>query len=164
LDFDRDRIAAFLEAAGEVLDGEWLLAGGAAAIAWFATVRTTEDIDLVPLESTNAKRVALLDLAAARGLPIEAVNSTVDYFVRRVPGWREHLEVLHAGPRATIYRPDATLFLLLKVRRLSETDLADCLALVEHCVATGAPIDREQVLLELDARPRATILRSALSR
>jgi hypothetical protein len=46
LRFDRSRIQALLELAGEQLTGEWLLIGGAAAAAWFSPVRTTEDIDL----------------------------------------------------------------------------------------------------------------------
>src|SRR4051812_5360772 len=113
--FDRDRVRAFLALAGDRLDGEWLVIGGAAAAAWFAPPGTTEDIDMIGLGGTQAERFALMDLAVEAALPIEAVNSAADFFVRRVEGWSEHLVPLHRGTRATIYRPDATLFLLLKV-------------------------------------------------
>ena len=46
---------------------------------------------------------------------------------------------------ATIYRPTATLFLLLKVERLTAIDLDDCIALLEHCATTEEPVDRERV-------------------
>jgi hypothetical protein len=141
---DRARIQAFLELAGDRLEGEWLLAA-----AWFSPTRTTEDIDLIGLGGTQAERFALMDLAVAAALPVEAVNSAADFFVRRVHDWRDHLVDLHRGVNATIYRPDATLFLLLKINRLSEVDLGDCLALIDH----GDAIDRERVMAAIDALP-----------
>lgn len=80
--FDRARIQALLERVGERLDGAWLLIGGAAAAVWFAPARTTEDVDLVAFAGTQAERFALMELAAEEGLPIEAVNSAADFFVR----------------------------------------------------------------------------------
>src|SRR5437016_5873831 len=93
----RAEIDAFVRAVGEHLDGEWLLVGGGAAALWFLPDRVTEDIDLFGLGATNRERADLLDLALVRSLPIEVVNTTADYFVRRVPDWRNQLEVLHRG-------------------------------------------------------------------
>jgi hypothetical protein len=148
--FDRDRIRAFVALAADRLEGEWLLVRGAAAAAWFAPGRATEDIDLVCLDAAQAGRLALMQLAAEASLPIEAVNSTADYFVRRIDGWREHLVVLHRGARATIFRPDVTLFVLLKLGRLSEVDLDDCLGAIAHASAHDEPIDRTRVRAALD--------------
>lgn len=153
LRFDRARIQALLELAGERLTGEWLLIGGAAAAAWFAPVRTTEDLDLIGLGGSLAERLALMDLAASAAIPIEAVNSAADFFIRRIEDWREQLVLLHRGASATVYRPSATLFLLLKLGRLSAVDLDDCLALLEHCKTSGEAIDRARVCAHLDARP-----------
>ena len=127
---DRDAVRALIEAAGRSLAGGWLLVGGAAAALWFNGSRRTEDIDLVALRGSTEDRIALMDLAVACGLSAETVNSAADYFVRRIPGWRDELEVLHAGSSATIYRPSPTLFLLLKVGRLTEKDLQDCVELI----------------------------------
>lgn len=127
---DRDAVRALIEAAGRSLAGDWLLVGGAAAALWFNGSRRTEDIDLVALRGSTEDRIALMDLAVACGLSAETVNSAADYFVRRIPGWRDELEVLHAGSSATIYRPSPTLFLLLKVGRLTEKDLQDCVELI----------------------------------
>jgi hypothetical protein len=41
--------------------------------------------------------------------------------------------------------PDATLFLLLEARRLTETDLADCAKMVEWARGQGRPIDVERL-------------------
>lgn len=148
MSFDRVRIDALLELAGQRLDGEWLLVGGCAAAVWFSPGRTTEDVDLVGMQGTQDERFALMELATELGMPIEAVNSAAGFVVRRVAGWRDRIVVLHRGPRATIYRPDATLFLLLKIGRLSEVDLADCLALIAH----GDEIDRDVVRAAIEAQ------------
>ena len=86
-----------------------------------------------------------MDLAVAHGLPVEAVNSSADYFVRRIDGWRDQLVPLVRGRRAVIYRPNPTLFLCLKASRLTEIDLADCLALLAHCRAVGDPVNAGRV-------------------
>jgi hypothetical protein len=151
--FDRARIRAFLALAGARLDGEWLLVGGAAAADWFAPGRTTEDVDLLGLGGTQRERFALMDLAVEAAIPIEAVNSAADFFVRRIADWRDHLVLHHQGPHATIYRPDATLFTLLKLGRLSEVDLADCIALIAHCERSGESIDRARVAAAIDQLP-----------
>jgi hypothetical protein len=91
-----------------------------------------------------------MELAADRSLPIEAVNSAADFFVRRIDDWRDHLVELLRGSTATIYRPSATLFLLLKLERLSEADLDDCLAMMSHCAGTGESIDVGRVRARLD--------------
>jgi len=151
LRFDRSRILALLQRAGDRLEGDWLLIGGAAAAVWFSDRRTTEDIDLIGLGGTQAERFALMELAVEAAIPVEAVNSAADFFVRRIPGWREELAVLVRGTRATIHRPTATLFLLLKLSRLSARDLQDCVDLIAHCRTTHDPIDRERVRSALDA-------------
>jgi hypothetical protein len=151
LRFDKARIEALLALAAEQLEGEWLLIGGAAVAAWFSVGRTTEDVDLIGLAGSSAERFALMDLASRAGLPIEAVNSAADFFVRKIDGWRDELVPLVRGPRATIYRPSATLFLLLKIERMTAVDLDDCIALLGHCAATGEPIDRERVRSRLAA-------------
>jgi histidinol-phosphate/aromatic aminotransferase/cobyric acid decarboxylase-like protein len=142
LRFALSRIQALLELAGRTLDGEWLLIGGAAAAAWFAPARTTEDLDIIGLQGTQEERFALMTFAEGAAIPIEAVNSAADFFVRRIAGWRDELIVLLRGPRATIYRPSATLFLLLKINRLSATDLEDCLGLLAHCALSHEALDR----------------------
>lgn len=93
-----------------------------------------------------------MELAAEAGLPVEAVNSAADFFVRKIADWRTQL-VPFVRRRATIYRPNATLFLLLKLERLSAVDLEDCLGLLAHCRATGELVDAERVRARLDALP-----------
>jgi hypothetical protein len=156
LRFDKARIEELLAAASEQLDGKWLLIGGAAAATWFSVTRTTEDVDLMGLAGTAAERLALMNLATSLGLPVEAVNSAADFFVRKIDGWRDELVPLVTGPRATIYRPTATLYLLLKIERLSAVDLDDCIALLDHCAATGESVNRERVLSRLASLPAHT--------
>jgi len=142
---DRDRLEDIIQALGNRLDGDWLLVGGALVALWVEPRRVTADIDLVGLGGTMAERLALMEAAEGLGLPVEALNSAADFFVRRVAGWREEIEPFRRGRRATIHRPTPTLFLLLKLARLSEQDLADCLARPRR----GAAPDRRR-----GARPR----------
>ena len=151
--FAKDRIQRLVEAAGEQLTGDWVLVGGALAALWFSPERVTEDIDLIALAERPDRRYELMDFALAQGLPLETVNSAADFFLRRVPGWTEELELLHAGPRARIFRPTATLFLLLKIGRMSEADLGDCLGLLELAELTGLALDRTRVLVQLASLP-----------
>jgi len=124
-ELDRAAIERLLDAAAARLEGDWLLLGGALVAVWADASRKTEDVDLVAIDERPGDRLALMELADAAGLPVETVNSAADFFLRRVPGWREGTAVLRAGLRARILRPSPTVFLLLKASRMSEDDLAD---------------------------------------
>jgi hypothetical protein len=150
---DRKRLEFVLARACERLTGDWLLVGGALVALWVEGRRTTEDVDLIGMEGTQEERFALMSLAAELQLPIEAVNSAADFFVRRVAGWREELEPFLRGASATIHRPTPTLFLLLKVGRLSAQDLADCLAVIRKARDEGLRLDGDRVTQAISALP-----------
>jgi hypothetical protein len=156
VELDRARIEQFLSRAADALDGEWVLIGGAAAAVWFSPERTTEDIDLVGSRGTNAERLRLMEVADAAGLPVEAVNSAADFYVRRVPDWNREVVMLRHGTSATIYRPTATMFLLFKIGRLGEQDLDDCLALLAWCDVNDEVVDRVRVTAAIANLPATT--------
>jgi hypothetical protein len=171
MSLDRGRIDAIIDAAADSLEGEWLLVGGAAAAAWFLPERVTEDVDLVSLRGAQRDRLALLTLAERLGLSPEAFNSAADFFVHRIRGWTQEMEPLRQGRGARIHRPTVTLFLLLKLVRLSEVDLQDCVTLLRFAADTALPWDRARVVDALDAldptsdaalEQRRRILRDAL--
>lgn len=147
---DSQRIAAVVDAIGDRLDGEWLLIGGGLVALWLDGRRTTEDVDVVGLRGTAEERFALMQLAEELGLPVESVNSAADFFVRRIEGWRDEIRVLCRGARSTIYRPTTTLFVLLKLRRLSALDLLDCEAALSK---SEDAVDRARLLEALAALP-----------
>ena len=150
---DRERLEAFLRAAEKRLEGEWLLVGGALVCLWLEPRRVTEDVDMLGLRGTMEERLALMSLAEDLGLPVEAVNSAADFFVRRIEGWRDEIEVFRKTEQMTLYRPSTTLFLLLKIHRLSEADLSDCIALVKRARADRLRMDTGRVLAALGALP-----------
>ncbi len=147
--FDRAALERVVHAVADRLDGGWLVVGGAAIALAFGARRTTEDVDILPLVDTGEERLALMQLAEELGLPVEAVNSAADFFVRRIRDYREHVVPLHRGARSTVFRPDATLMIELKLRRLSERDLADC----ELVLESGEAIDAPRLLGALGALP-----------
>jgi hypothetical protein len=152
---DRQRIDAIVQAVADRLDGEWLLVGGSLVALWIEPRRTTEDVDLVPVRGAKDARMSLLGLASDLGLPVEALNSAADFFVERIPNWTDEIEVLRKGRRGTVYRPSPTLFLLLKVRRLSEEDLRDCSALLDKAARESLPVDSARVVRAMDTLPAA---------
>jgi hypothetical protein len=147
---DRACVERFIAAAADRLQGEWVLMGGSLAAVWLARERRTADLEFVDLAPSSEHRLALFDLLDELGLELTTVNPAAEYFLRRVPDWRAHLEVLRSGS-AVIFQPDATLFLLLKLNRLSETDLGDCLGLLEHCRLNALVVDLARVRGALDA-------------
>lgn len=157
VELDHDRIQALLAAAVDRLDGDWLLVGGALVAVWLESRRVTEDVDLIGLGGTAAERMALMDLAEAEGLPIEAVNSAADFFVHRVPGWREEIRLFQSGARGRIHRPTPTLFVLLKMGRLSEQDLDDCILLLRRvAIDDSLEMDVLRVTGALGLLPKST--------
>lgn len=160
--FDSRRIREILAEFGSEVEGEWLLLGGALVAVWLDDRRVTEDLDLIPVRRVDDARDRLLDFAYRRGLPVESVNSAADFFVHRIPGWQEQLEEWMRTPHCTIYRPTPTLFLLLKIGRLSQQDLEDCLLLLDHCRGKGLAIDGQRVetaLAALKSAPDAGVTR-----
>lgn len=147
---DRDRLEELLEAMTEHLEGDWLLVGGAIVALWLEPRRVTEDIDILGLGGTQGERLRLMEFAESQGLPIEAVNSAVDFLVQRIPGWRDEIEVFRQKGRVRIFRPSPTLFLLLKIKRLSEQDLEDCLKLLDRVNEEGWSLDTARVAQALD--------------
>jgi len=147
---DGERIRAIVHEIGERLEGDWLLLGGALVALWIESRRTTEDIDVMGFAGCEDPRLALLQLADDLGLPIETLNSAADFFVQRIDGWESEIELLHRGSAGRIFRPSATLFLLLKLTRLSAQDLSDCLLLIEKAESEDLPLDRNRVLAALD--------------
>lgn len=152
LELDRERINNLLSELGQRLSGEWLLVGGALVSVWVEPRRVTQDIDLIGLTGAPHERLDLMDAVFSLGLPIETVNSAADFFVHRVSGWRDQIEVLRRYSRCVFHRPTPTLFVLLKMGRLSEQDLRDCIAVIAKARAESLRFDAErlnQTILEL---------------
>ena len=148
------RLEKFVRKAGERLKGDWLILGGCVLPLLGVPHRVTVDLDIVgPMDATLDQNLVLLELARELGLPPEAINQAAALFLRRVKGWDQRTVLVHEGTSARIYRPDCTLYLLLKMDRLSETDLSDCLAMLEHCRKSGEPVH---------AAPIRKAIRSAL--
>ena len=148
-----------MRAAADHLEGDWLIVGGAVVALCYDDTRTTADVDFVAFDEA-ASPYALYELAEQLGHPIETFNPAAGFFVRRIAGWRERTTKLAEGARGRIHRADATLLILSKLARLSEQDLADCLA----AIGSGEELDRACIMeaLEGAVSERAEALRVAL--
>jgi hypothetical protein len=160
---DQKLLRRFLKSAGDRLRGDWVLMGGAVLPLLGIEHRVTWDIDVAgPHDAAADQLLVLMEIAEQLGLPVEAINQAGAYFLQRIDGWEEHLVAVHEGKRARMFRPDVTLFLLLKISRLSESDLADCLAMLQYARASDEQPDvrrlkrwiRRQSKLKDTSRPK----------
>jgi hypothetical protein len=123
----------FLRLAGNTLAGDWVLLGATVLPLLGAKNRITLDIDLVgPPTSTLQDTLKLMEIAEKLGILPEAINQAGGLFLHRIPDWKDHLVEIYRGKRAIIYRPDKTLYLMLKIGRMTESDLSDCLGYLKY--------------------------------
>jgi hypothetical protein len=144
---DAATLSRFVALAGDRLEGDWVVIGGCVLPLLDIAHRTTADIDVAGPEDAGMRQMnVLLEIAAEVGLPVAAINQAGAFFLHRIQGWADHLVPVHRGSRAAIHVPDATLFLLLKASRLTETDLLDCAKMIEWARKRRRPLDRERVV------------------
>ena len=125
----------FLKIAGEELSGEWVLMGGTVLPLLGIDYRSTVDIDIVAVKDEEKKRsqsVKLMEIAEKLKLPVESINQAGEYFLHKIPCYERCLIPLHKGKNATIYRPNLELYIRLKIDRISESDLNDCLEYLNY--------------------------------
>lgn len=145
-------LSEFLDLAGERLKGEWLLVGGTLLPAVGISVRSTVDIDLLGLGAREqAQNLELMEIADALGLGIEAVNQAAAFFLKKVGYKQNELIVLRQSTNSTIYRPSVALYWRLKLGRLTETDLTDCIHYLKFCESVGDPLDYKRLSAQVAA-------------
>ena len=133
--------------AGDRLTGDWVIIGGCVLHLLGLGQRVTFDIDVAgPGESGMDQAIPLMEIAEELGLPVESINQAGAFFLRRIDGWAKEIVAIHRGRTATFHVPNATLFLLLKIGRLTEADLSDCLQIIQHARSRDEPIDSERVV------------------
>ena len=148
---DKKNLHKFVKTVGEKLKGRWILIGGAVLPFLNIEYRITEDIDIVGSQrSTQEDYLTLMKIAEELGLPIEAINQAASFFLYKIPHWDSELVLLHRGSHAEIYRPSATLFILLKIQRLTEVDLEDCLRVLKFALKKKESVDYERIIDEIN--------------
>ncbi len=153
---DRPTLEEFVRQAADAVDGDWVILGGTVLPLLGAGDRATFDIDLVPVaDASQSDVIMLMEIAEGLGLPVESVNQAGAFFLRKIPDFEEHLVLLHEGSRARILRPDPTLYVSLKVGRLSESDLEDCFSFLIFAHSAGESLDRPRLVKLLRQEIRA---------
>lgn len=139
----------FLRLAGDRLSGNWVILGGTVLLLKGLNYRVTNDIDLSgPKTATQEQLIILFGIAQELGLPVESINQAGSFFLHKIKNWKNHVIKVHSGKKATFFCPTAFLFIRLKMQRLSETDLSDCLKILEK-EELSAP-EKKTLLRELD--------------
>ncbi len=162
---DTKLLKKFIKLLGERVSGDWIILGGTVLPLLQASSRYTKDIDLAPpLGATQKDTLTLMEIAESLHLPIEAINQAAGFFLYRIPNWQKEIILFHEGTKATIFRPSATLYLLLKIERMSETDLEDCLKMIEFSKRRGEALDRHRVISKIKSEIRSSQTHSKIER
>ena len=124
----------FLKKALNSLDGDWIIIGGTLLPMMGIDHRVTIDIDIINLDfkSSTNETIQLMEIAESLKLPIESINQAGAYFLSKIDNLKEHLVLLDKSKKCRIYRPDAYLYIRLKIARMSESDLSDCLIFIKN--------------------------------
>ena len=149
---------------GEVLDlatlrlkDEWILLGGTVLPALGIDHRTTYDIDLVSKgNSTQEDALILMDIAESLGLPVETINQAGAHYLKKIKGYDNALILLRDTPTTKIYRPNLYLYTKLKLGRLSEGDLKDCIEYSKYCMTHKEPLPTRQIFDAIEEEARLT--------
>ena len=143
---DHFLLRKFIQQAGDTLTGDWVLIGATLLPLLGISQRTTTDIDLIGMTpDQNQQTLDLMMIAEQLGMPIESINQAAAYFLFKIPNFKDHLVLLHRGKTSTLYRPDLYLFLALKINRLSETDLDDCLKFIVFTKAEKKSMGQDSI-------------------
>jgi hypothetical protein len=139
---DRKTLKKFVRLAGDRLTGDWVLLGGTLLHMLEADYRSTTDIDVVGInQQDTGDTLKLMEIAEELELPIESINQAAAYFLLKIKDYQSHLLLLHGGKKARLFRPDTYLFIQLKIGRLNETDLSDCIVYLKTVRNEGDPVD-----------------------
>ena len=131
-EIDKTILQKFIQLASEKLEGEWLLIGGNVLPLLGVEYRTTMDIDFIGLgKKEQSQQLELMKLAQELGLPAESINQAGLIFLERISDYAENLVLIQERASVRLYRPNSFLFLQLKVNRLSESDLSDCIEMIK---------------------------------
>ncbi len=149
---DAKFLKKFLKTATDQLAGDWVLIGGTLLPALGIDHRVTTDIDMISLqrEQSSKLNLQLMELAEQQGLPAESINQAAAYFLEKIPHYRKSLVLLQEGKKGKIFRPNATLYLLLKIKRMSESDFSDCIHWLKWMRKQKEKLDIEVVLKNIE--------------
>ncbi len=152
------KISGLLDEICQKVGGNWLLTGGSLIQLEVDSARATEDIDLVAINHSSLSEVAaqneLFKAAVRLGLSAENVISAASFFVQNIPNWKQNLIELRAGPAGKIFRPNLTLFILLKLGRASPVDLKD----IALAVQKYGPAEFMMEVFKKNAEPKIVTL------
>lgn len=148
---NQELLASFFEMAADRLKGEWILIGGSVLPSLGRDIRSTVDIDLASKSGKGgSKQLELMEIADELGLPIEAINTAGEFFLRKIKDFEEHLIPLFSKKGFKIYRPDLELFIRLKIARLNESDLQDCTEFIRLAVEKSEPFNASKIKAFID--------------
>lgn len=137
------------------VNGQWLIFGGSSLYLLGIDSRATMDVDVASFDtSTNDDTLKLMMIAQDLKLPVETINLAGSFFLKAIPGWQDRCTVFRKGKRGKVFIAQLDLYFELKAKRMTESDLSDCLAYLEWCQSHQVKWDND-LLLE--------ILRKALS-
>ncbi len=149
---DPRSLQKFVQLVSDELQGDWAICSSVILPLINAATQVFSDIDIaLPAAAEPQELLRLMGIAERLGWPVETVHFHASHYAQSVPEWRRQLLPLRKTRTCAVYRPDVNLFIGMHVRRLTETDLTDCLDYLSYALREGEEI-REDYLSQLIRR------------
>lgn len=130
---DEKLLEKFLKIAAKKLTGEWILLGGSLLSLLKIQQRVTYDIDIVEIQG-RTQDINLMQIAEDLNLPIESINQAANFFIEKIPKYELKLILIEKNEHFKLYRPNLELYLELKMKRATKSDIEDCKLYIEYCI------------------------------
>ncbi len=127
--------------------GQWLIFGGSSLYLLGIDSRATMDVDVASFDmSTSDDTLKLMMIAQELKLPAETINIAGAFFLNSIPGWQNRCTVFRKGKLGKVFIPQIDLYFELKAKRMTESDLSDCLAYLKWCKLNQVKWDHDMLL------------------
>jgi hypothetical protein len=131
------------------LSGEWVVLGGSVLHLLNIDERVTIDIDLAKKSGATDETLTLMNISEKLNLPITSINQAASFFLYKIPNWEKQLVLIAQSKICKLYRPNATLYIILKIQRMSESDLQDCIQMINFSKIEKESIEKLKILKEI---------------
>ncbi len=161
---DRKLLQKFQKLALASLSGEWVVIGGTVLHLLDRDERLTLDIDLARKSGKLDETIELMDIAEKLKLPVTAINQAGSFFLKQIPDWESKLVLWAESKACRLYRPNGELYLQLKMARMSESDLQDCLQMIDYCKQEGEALNQKFLHKEIQKQIKKAPSEDCISR
>ncbi len=139
---DPRSLQKFVQLMGDELRGDWVFCSSVILPLLSVSSNVYSEIDIaLPQDVDTTNIVRLFSIAERLGWPVETVQLHATHYAQSIADWRRMVLPLRKSKNCGVYRADVNLFVAMRMQRLTEADLTDCLDYVAYALREGEAIN-----------------------